>query len=156
MKKILLILVLLLSYKEINNFNFKHKPKIYKTNKDIIKYYVDIYSKKYKVNKIQIYAQIDLESEFIYNLKNDKSTAYGLPQFLKGTGNWVYKKIYPNKKYYHYDTTIGEQIEMMCWYLNYLNKKYDYNKRKVLIEYSGGTKGYVKAYLKREKKYKNI
>ena len=127
-----------------------------KSNKQKIIEFVDHYAKIYNLDRQMILGIIDLESGFNPKEKNNKSTAYGLPQFLKGTGSWMYKEVYPNREYNHYNTTIQEQIAMMSHYLNYLSKKYDGDKRSILREYSGNTGGYYTAFLKRERKYKGV
>lgn len=155
MKKLIIIGIFLLLFN--HEYEIKQKKhKVYISNVELIDEYISKYSKIYRIDKKQVYAQIDLESEFNPRLKNTKSSAYGLPQFLRGTGEWMYSKTYPGRKYNHYNTTIEEQIHMICYYLDYLNRKYDNNRRLVLIEYSGGTKGYIKAYQKRYKKYEKL
>lgn len=129
-------------------------PSKRKSNKQKIIEFVDLYAKIYNLDRKMMLGIIDLESSFNPREKNKLSSAYGAGQFIRGTGEWMYKQIYPNKEYDHYNTTIQEQIHMIAYYLKYLSDKYDENKRLILREYSGNSSGYYTAYLKRERKYK--
>lgn len=87
--------------------------------------------------------------------KNKASTATGFGGFLDGTGEMVYTKLMGNTSYTHsVQAKDGKtNLQMMVYYLAYLDDKYDDNIDKVLNEYRGvDDKAYkckVNTYLKR-------
>ena len=97
-------------------------------------------------------AVVDLESNFNHTATNPKSSAYGMYQFLKETTRFVGKMNgYDNLE--HGNIPIETQIELGCRYIRWLLDKYKGNEQLAMREYSGGTKGYWKALIKRRIKY---
>ena len=145
MRKIIFFIAIYLLIATYPNIHHKEKKiHVFKDKKQLINYWVKYYSRLYNLDEKLVLAIIDLESNYNHKAKCNKSTAYGLGQFIHSTGKWIYSKIY-NKKYSHYSTSIEEQVHMQCYYLRYLNRKYNYNTKLVLKEYSGNTKGYIEA-----------
>ena len=164
MKKrwIIVCLISLIGYKICNNLD---KPKIqkglvvekeYKIKKKEVKkdfdYWINKHSKTYSLNPKLVKAVIKFESNMNPKARNPKSSSYGLPQFIKSSGQWVYKEL-GYKNYNHYKTPPHIQIEMCCWYLNFLNKKYKGDKKKMLMAYNGFELGDL--YWKKVYKIKN-
>ena len=147
-QKIKLFIIITLLFIITQNINIT-ADKLYSINN------IDYYCKLYHIDKHLLKAIIFYESNDNQYAKNPNSSAYGKGQFIKSTGIWVAKNL-NYKNYEHYKTTESQQIEMICWYLNYLNKKYDYNVKNVLLEYSGKCEGmlYVSRILCIKDKYK--
>lgn len=129
MKKLIILTIFLLSFQIIYSPIRKIANLSYKD-------YASIYAMKYNLDPALVKAIISFESDWNPKLRNKKSSAYGLPQFIKSTGKWVAREL-GYKEYNHFKTEPKQQIEMMCWYLNYLHKKYDGNTNKALREYNG-------------------
>lgn len=72
--------------------------------------------------------------------ENPTSTAKGYGQFLSGTGNFVYTKLMGRSGYVHSEHALNGDIniEMMVYYIDYLNKKYNEDIDAVLDSYAGG------------------
>lgn len=71
--------------------------------------------------------------------KNTSSTATGFGQFLSGTGSFVYKKLMGNDSYNHSQiaTSGTDNLEMMIYYLEYLNNECNGNIGEVINKYRG-------------------
>lgn len=138
-KRILIIIVLLLSFYTVcnnnPNKNIKFIIKKPKVKKDI-DYWICKHSKFYNLDPKLVKAVIKFESDMNPNARNPKSSSYGLPQFIKSSGLWVYTEL-GYKNYNHYKTPYNIQIEMCCWYLNFLHKKYKGDSKKALMAYNG-------------------
>lgn len=164
MKKrwILIGLISLFGYKICDQLD---KPKRYETitferviqvkKKVIVKdveYWINKHSKTYNLNPKLVKAVIKFESNMNPKARNPKSSSYGLPQFIRASGQWVYKEL-GYKNYNHYKTPPHIQIEMCCWYLNFLHKQYKGNTKKALMAYNGFELGDL--YWKKVYKIKN-
>ena len=122
----------------INESNriFEREYNLKLTKEQEIMFYTKKYTKEYNLNYEIVLSLFYFESKMKYNVKNNKSSAYGLGQFIKSTGNWVAIEKLGFKNYNHYNSTIKQQVHMTCWYLNFLNKKYK-NTEMALIAYNG-------------------
>lgn len=71
--------------------------------------------------------------------KSSISTARGFGQFLSGTGEFVYTELMGNSDYNHAEVASSgtENLEMMVYYLDYLNKNCDGNIGEVINRYRG-------------------
>ena len=71
--------------------------------------------------------------------KSSISTATGFGQFLSGTGKFVYTKLMGNKSYNHSEIASSgtENLEMMVYYLDYLNENCNGNTGEVINQYRG-------------------
>jgi soluble lytic murein transglycosylase-like protein len=117
-----------------------------------VDYWINKHSKTYNLNPKLVKAVIKFESDMNPKARNPKSSSYGLPQFILRTGRWVYKEL-GYKNYNHYKTPPHIQIEMCCWYLNFLHKQYKGDKKKMLMAYNGFELGDL--YWKKVYKIKN-
>lgn len=139
-KRILIIIALLLNFYVVcNNNTNKNTKLIIKTPKKVkkdIDYWINKHSKIYNLDPKLVKAVIKFESNMNPNARNPKSSSYGLPQFIKSSGLWVYTEL-GYKNYNHYKTPYHIQIEMCCWYLNFLHKKYKGDSKKALMAYNG-------------------
>lgn len=90
---------------------------------------------EYKVSPILMYAIIDYESSWYFNMENPHSSSKQLHGFVRGTTKWVGLSLGYNLE--HGNVSVSQQIECLAWYLSYLNKKYDGDLRGVLKEYCG-------------------
>ena len=138
-KRILIIIVLLLNFYVVCNNNTDKNTKLTikkpKVKKDI-DYWIDKHSKFYNLDPKLVKAVIKFESNMNPKARNPKSSSTGLAQFVLRTGQWVYTEL-GYKNYNHYKTPTHIQIEMCCWYLNFLHKKYKGNSKKALMAYNG-------------------
>lgn len=73
------------------------------------------------------------------NAKSNISTATGFGQFLSGTGEFVYTELMGNSNYNHAEVASSgtENLEMMVYYLDYLNENCDGNIGEVINKYRG-------------------
>ena len=138
-KRILIVIVLLLNFYVVCNNSIKHDRKFIikkiEVEKDI-DYWINKHSKTYNLNPKLVKAVIKFESNMNPNARNPKSSSTGLAQFVSRTGQWVYTEL-GYKNYNHYKTPAHIQVEMCCWYLNFLHKKYKGNSKKALMAYNG-------------------
>lgn len=79
------------------------------------------------------------ESHGNENAKNDSSTATGFGQFLSGTGAFVYKELMGNNSYNHTQVAMSgtDNLEMMVYYIEYLDEEYNGNINEVINNYRG-------------------
>lgn len=71
--------------------------------------------------------------------KSSISTARGFGQFLSSTGEFVYTELMGNSNYNHAEVASSgtENLEMMVYYLDYLNENCDGNIGEVINKYRG-------------------
>ena len=128
-------------------FEKTYKFKKKKVVKDV-DYWINKHSETYNLNPKLVKAVIQFESEMNPKARNPKSSSFGYGQFILSTGRWVYKEL-GYKNYNHYKTPPHIQVEMCCWYLNFLHKQYKNNTKKALMAYNGnelGAKYWQKVY----------
>ena len=79
------------------------------------------------------------ESNGNANARNVSSSAVGLGQFLSGTGRFVYTSLMGNDVYNHQETASNSEtnLEMMVYYLEYLDVKNNHNIERVISCYRG-------------------
>ena len=79
------------------------------------------------------------ESNGNANARNISSSAVGLGQFLSGTGRFVYTSLMGNDVYNHQETESDSEtnLEMMVYYLEYLDVKNNHNIERVISCYRG-------------------
>lgn len=79
------------------------------------------------------------ESNGNANARNVSSSAVGLGQFLSGTGRFVYTSLMGNDVYNHQETATDSEtnLEMMVYYLEYLDVKNNHNIERVISCYRG-------------------
>lgn len=79
------------------------------------------------------------ESNGNANARNISSSAVGLGQFLSGTGRFVYTSLMGNDVYNHHETASDSEtnLEMMVYYLEYLDVKNNHNIERVISCYRG-------------------
>lgn len=98
---------------------------------------INKYSKEYNVDKHLICAVIKAESGFRETALS-KPGAMGLMQIMPDTGSWAAEKIgienYRTSMLYQPDIN----IRIGCWYLNYLNGRFEGDAKKVLAAYNAG------------------
>ena len=141
-----------LTFEKVITVKSKTKPKVKVKVKKDIDYWINKHSKTYNLDWKMVKAIMIFESGLNPKAKNPNSSAFGLSQFILRTGQWVYKEL-GYKNYNHYKTPPHIQIEMCCWYLNFLHKQYKGNKKKMLMAYNGFELGDL--YWKRVYKIKN-
>ena len=79
------------------------------------------------------------ESNGNANARNISSSAVGLGQFLSGTGRFVYTSLMGNNVYNHQETASDSEtnLEMMVYYLEYLDVENNHNIERVISCYRG-------------------
>lgn len=113
--------------------------------------YIDLirkYSAKYNLSPEFICAVINTESGFDKNQISPKG-AKGLMQIMEGTANWANSKE-PIENYDYnniYDPDLN--IHIGCWYISWLNEKYDGDKTLILAAYNAGS-GNISKWLSQE------
>ena len=94
-------------------------------------------AKKYDLEESLVYAVINTESHFEETAVSGKN-ACGLMQIMKPTAEWIAIKSgmtdYKEENIHDPDTN----IELGCWYLSYLIKKYDNDMTLVIAAYNAG------------------
>lgn len=110
---------------------------------------IELYSSNYDIDPNLVAAVIKVESNYEKYAKSHKD-ARGLMQILPSTGQWVNSQI--NLDNYDIDMLydIETNINIGCWYLNYLFKQFN-NIETVLAAYNAGN-GNVSNWL-RNKEY---
>lgn len=80
-----------------------------------------------------------VESNGVEDAKNPESTASGFGGFLSGTGKFVYTELMNNDSYNHSDVAMNgtDNLQMIVYYLDYLNDLYDGNLNEVIRNYRG-------------------
>jgi len=98
---------------------------------------IDKYSKKYNLSPELVYAIINTESGFNENEVSSKG-AKGLMQIMESTANWAASTEYIEN--YDYNNILSPElnIQIGCWYISWLNKKFDNDKTLVLAAYNAG------------------
>lgn len=104
--------------------------------------YLDSLIKEKSVNNLAFYCSwIMIESEWHHDDKNPKSSASGFPQFLSGTGKWVYEELMGkgkgtyNHKIHPFEPLTS--LEMMVTYVEKLMEQHKGNLHKVIDSYRG-------------------
>ena len=79
------------------------------------------------------------ESNGNANARNVSSSAVGLGQFLSGTGRFVYTSLMGNDVYNHQEAASDSEtnLEMMVYYLEYLDVENNHNIERVISCYRG-------------------
>lgn len=102
--------------------------------------YVDIiekYSAEYGLEPARVAAVIYCESSFRPAVVSSAG-AVGLMQIMPSTGEWIAKKLDLES----YDETLltspDYNIRMGCWYLNYLDERFDFDMKKSTAAYHAG------------------
>lgn len=98
---------------------------------------VEQYAQEYQLDKGLVNSVIWTESKFDEQAVSNKG-AYGLMQIMPDTGKWIAQKLGLEE----FDTDMLTQpeinIQLGCWYLNYLNERFDGNVTCVLASYNAG------------------
>lgn len=94
------------------------------------------YSKKYNLDPNMVAAVIKAESGFNKEAVSHVG-AIGLMQIMPDTGEWVAKKIGMTNFNANMLYDINTNIEIGCWYLNYLKEQFK-EEELVLAAYNGG------------------
>ncbi len=93
-------------------------------------------SAKYNLDQNLIYSVIKTESGFKENAISSAG-AVGLMQILPSTAEWVCKKL--GVEYKYENLFIGEKnIQIGCYYLNYLLNLFDFNLDNTICAYNSG------------------
>lgn len=98
---------------------------------------INKYSAEYDIDKYLVSAVIFAESGFDELAVSSKG-ATGLMQILPDTGAWAAQKIGMQSFTEQMLTDPDVNIRIGCWYLNYLNQKYDGDSDKVFAAYNAG------------------
>lgn len=108
------------------------------------------YAGEYKIDRYMVASVIWAESGFDADAVSKKG-AMGLMQIMPDTGEWIAQKL--KIKYYSLEQlkSPGFNIRSGCWYLRYLNDKFEGDTTKMLASYNAGP-GKVQNWLS-EKKY---
>lgn len=80
-----------------------------------------------------------VESNGVENAKNPESTASGFGGFLNSTGKFVYTELMNNDSYNHSKVSMNgdDNLQMIVYYLDYLNDIYDGDLNEVIRNYRG-------------------
>jgi len=100
-------------------------------NDEIIKY-----SEMYDLDPYLVAAIIKTESSFNKDISSHMG-ATGLMQIMPSTGEWIAKNLGIDNFSQGMLQDVDLNIQMGCWYLNYLQKQFKY-KNEVLAAYNGG------------------
>ncbi|WP_346871477.1 lytic transglycosylase domain-containing protein [Clostridium sp. UBA5119] len=94
------------------------------------------YSDMYNVDPNLVAAVINTESKFVVDASSSKG-AIGLMQIMPSTGEWIARQL--NIENFSIEMLKNEDvnIEMGCWYLNYLKNQLKYTNE-MLAAYNGG------------------
>ena len=115
--------------------------------------YLNHYSKEYNLDPFLVASVINVESKFDKNAVSSKN-ARGLMQIGESTGLWASEVLgitsYTGDMLYNPEVN----IRIGTWYLNQLNKEFDYNLDIVLAAYNAGS-GNVNKWLIDEEYSKN-
>lgn len=106
--------------------------------------FLDEQCKEKNIDPHVVLGLYNLESRFNTSAQNANSTARGVGQFLRSTGQYIYDKYLDyDKPYDHYSMAIDPyiNIEMTVSYLAHLSDIYNGNMEQVLIAYNGGELG---------------
>lgn len=99
--------------------------------------FAEKYASEYGLSENLVYAVIKAESNFNHEAKSEKN-ASGLMQIMESTGEWIADRM--GKKDFSYEQLSDPEtnIEMGCFYLAYLLKLYDGDKKCALAAYNAG------------------
>lgn len=95
---------------------------------------IAVLSEKYELDPYLVCAVIYTESSFQEDSKSNKG-AVGLMQIMPQTGEWIAGKL-KLESYSLLDPYTN--IEMGCWYLHYLDKRFEGNLETMLAGYNAG------------------
>lgn len=110
---------------------------------------IEKYSDEYNLEPALVCAVINVESGFNSQAQSHKG-ARGLMQLMEETALWIAPKV-PIKDFTIFSLDEPEvNINLGCWYLNYLLKKYDGDLTVAIAAYNAGS-GNVSAWLANEK-----
>ena len=127
-------------YEEFEVFTYDTAGKRSDCDYELLSYLDSLIQDK-PVNNLAFYCSwIMIESEWHTDCKNSTSTASGLPQFLSGTGKWVYEDLLENGKgtYTHSMVFDGKtSLDMMVAYVDKLMEQHKGNLNKVIDSYRG-------------------
>lgn len=99
---------------------------------------IEKYSKKYNLRPEFVCAIINTESKFDAKQVSPKN-AKGLMQIMETTANWV-NAVEPIENYDYENICDPElNVNIGCWYISWLNKRYNNNKKLVLAAYNAGS-----------------
>ncbi len=98
---------------------------------------INKYSKKYNLRPELIYAIINTESGFDEKEVSPKG-AKGLMQIMKDTADWAASKEYIEDYDYNNIFSPDLNIHIGCWYVSWLNEKFDNDSTLVLASYNAG------------------
>ena len=103
-------------------------------------------AKEYNVNPYVVLGIVAGESNFYAAAKNKKSSATGLGQMLKGTGNYVHSNVLGYNTPYNHENLKDPMvsIEYMLGYFKYLKRHGSYDK--AMGEYCGSSTFYANSY----------
>lgn len=118
----------------VNSFNYKPKQL---TQNELISMTVVKYSSKYNLDPMFVYKIIDTESTFRKKEVSPKN-AMGLMQIVPETAKEVYNKIYKKEININQLFDVKTNIEIGCFYLNYLSNLLEGDKVKILCAYNAG------------------
>ncbi len=97
---------------------------------------IEVMSKKYELDPYFVSAVIFKESSFRKDAVSHRG-AVGLMQLMPDTGEWIAKKL--NMETNGLDLAdIQINLELGCWYLQYLNNMFQGNTTNVLAGYNAG------------------
>lgn len=98
---------------------------------------IEKYSDKYAIPKDFVCGVIWTESRFNEKAKSGAG-ARGLMQIMPETGKWIAKKLEMSDfgEDMLFDPEIN--IEMGCWYLSYLSRKFEGDELKIMAGYNAG------------------
>ena len=129
-------------YEEYEVFMFTYEGSSKRTDctYDLLEYLDELIADK-AVNCLPFYCScIMIESTWNNHDYNPVSTAYGLPQFLSSTGEWVYNEMLdaPNGPYNHEMVTDPYiSLHMMTEYVNTIFLGYEGDLKKTIDSYRG-------------------
>ena len=99
--------------------------------------YVDRYSEEYELDKAVIYAVIKAESSFDADNRS-RTGARGLMQIMPETAEWIAGKLGDKELDPKNLTDPETNIEMGCWYLQFLKERFDNNLPVMMAAYNAG------------------
>lgn len=108
--------------------------------------YVELYSKKYNIDKYLIYSIIKTESKFDENAVSYKN-AKGLMQITDITANWANEELKIESMNIFDPNT---NINIGTWYLDKLRDEFNGDIKLMIAAYNGGS-GNVRKWLKNDK-----
>lgn len=99
--------------------------------------YIEKYSQQYNLDPALVCAVINTESHFNADAQSNKG-AKGLMQLMDDTASWVATQI-PIENFNVFRTKEPElNIQLGCWYLSFLEKKYNGDLTLIVAAYNAG------------------